>query len=134
MKRCAIYSRSSVDGVHGQIAFEVQETAGIELCRKNGWKYEVFREPGMPGAVLRQLMGLVKTRKFNYVFVYKLDRLSQQFEQMAAVVGEIGRSGAVIATNRVNPGMEMFVVDLLGEFTSLIADYCSRSAESSDSH
>ena len=128
MKRCAIYSRSSVDGVNGQIAFEVQETAGIELCRKNGWKYEVFREPGIPGSVLRKLVELVKARKFDHVFVYKLDRFSSDFEQMAAVIGEIGRSGAMIATSRVTPGTDMFVADLLAEFTGLITEYCSSTA------
>ena len=62
MKRCCgIYVRvACVEQGDGEEAFAAQEAAGIALCRKKGWKFEVFREAGMPGAVLRKLVDLVK--------------------------------------------------------------------------
>ena len=95
MKRCGVYVRSATgDGT----ALAMQETEGIKLCRRNGWRHQMFREVGLPGAALRKLLKLVKGGKLDYVFAWRFDRLSRNIRQLITIVEEIERSGAEIIT------------------------------------
>lgn len=99
MTRCAIYVRvACVEQWDGEKVFAAQEAAGIALCRKNGWRHQVFREAGSPGTALRKLLELVRAGKLDYVFVRSFDRLSRNISQLAAIVEEIERGGARIVT------------------------------------
>jgi len=94
-RRCGVYVRSATGDKEAMAA---QQAAGIALCRKNRWQFEVFRESGTPGSVLRKLVELVKAGKINRVFVNTVDRLTRNISQWLAVYEEIERHGAKIVT------------------------------------
>jgi len=92
---CGIYVRSATGN---KKAMAAQEAVGIALCRKKGWGYQVFREAGLPGGVLRKLVEAVKAGKIHYVFVYTADRLSRDISQWFAVFEEVVQRGGKIIT------------------------------------
>ena len=131
MKRCGIYVRvASIEQAGGEKAFAVQEAAGIALCQKKGWKFEVFRETGMSGSALRKLVELVKARKLNYVFVNTWDRLSRNFCQLIAIKERIEQSGASIVTAETSSSrshqLTLHKRSASGEFIEEIADAIRR--------
>ena len=99
MRRCGIYVRvACVEQGDGERAFAAQEAAGIAFCRKRGWRYQVFREAGLPGGVLRKLVDAVKAGRISHVFVNTVDRLSRNISQWLAVYQEIVQHGGRIVT------------------------------------
>ncbi len=93
--RCGGYVRAATGD---RRAMAAQAAVGIALCRKKGWGYQVFREAGLPGGVLRKLVEAVKAGKINYVFVYTADRLSRDISQWFAIFGEVMQHGGKIIT------------------------------------
>ena len=101
--RCGIYVRvACVEQGDGERAFAAQEAAGIVFCRKRGWRYQVFREAGLPGGVLRKLVDAVKAGTVSHVFVNTVDRLSRNSSQLLAVHEEIVQTGGRIVTPASN--------------------------------
>lgn len=115
-RRCGIYVRvSSMEQAGGEVAFAAQKAAGIALCKENGWRFEVFRETGLPGAVLRKLVKLAKAGTINYVFVHGWDRLSRNLHQAMAVKEEIERGGARIVTS-AGQAFDAMIADMVAMF------------------
>ena len=131
MKRtCGIYVRCATVDQDGHNSLAVQEAAGIALCQRNGWKFQVFREVGTPGTILKKMVDLVKAGKINRVFVNTWDRLSRNTQQLIAIKKQIEQSRAKIVTaaqrRRIAPATDTFMAEVTA---ALRRHYYSSMAE-----
>lgn len=97
MIRAAILCRVSSEGQRDNTSLPEQERILTDLCQRNGWAFEVFREVESGGAglanrpVLSQILGRVAAGEFQRVCVLMQDRLTR------AQLGEIEQIGNTLA-------------------------------------
>ena len=127
MLDCAIYVRVSSDKqVKKGYSLEAQEKVGIEVCKKNGWSFEVFREEGKSAnketiehrPQLKRLIALAEEGSIQYCFASELDRLSRNPVSLALIKKVFAENDIkVVTTNQTydfKDDEDDFITDLLG--------------------
>ena len=125
--KCAIYVRVSTETQASKgYSLGAQEKAGIELCKKNGWDYEVFREAGRSAdketldnrPQLQRLLELADEGRFDCCFATELDRLSRNPVTLAYIKKVFRDNKVKIATLGQTFDLEEeeddFISDLFG--------------------
>ncbi len=87
-KKTAIYCRVSTQDQ----TLEQQRQPLIEMCKNEGWEYQLFEEK-ISGAKesrfeLDRMMYGIRHRKFNRVLILKLDRLGRSLKHLIQLIEE----------------------------------------------
>jgi len=89
--RVAIYCRVSRDNQ----TLDQQRVRCVELCEREGWPYEIFEEKVSGAKTSRReldlLMQSVRSRKFEAVMVWKLDRLGRSLKHLIQIIEEFDK-------------------------------------------
>jgi len=124
---CAIYIRVSSEGqaIKGH-SLEAQEKVGINICKQNGWEYEVFKEAGKSASkdnldnrpVLQHILDLADDEKIDYCFVTEFDRLSRNLITLEGIKKVFRDNDVKVVTSSAvydfKDEENEFIADLLG--------------------
>lgn len=87
----AVYCRVSTEDQ----TIEQQKTPLLEICKKEGWEFEVFEEKTSGVKTSRtkldQMIQRLRNKEFNAVMVYKLDRLGRSLAHLIQLIEEFNK-------------------------------------------
>ncbi|MBU0470577.1 MAG: recombinase family protein [Nanoarchaeota archaeon] len=123
MKRVAIYCRVST----GDQTLDQQRVPLVEMCKKEGWCYQVFEEK-VSGAKasrteLDKIMQAIRNWEFNTVLVAKLDRLGRSLVHLIQIIEEWNHKNIQFIC--LNPSVDtktsqgMFFLQIMGAVAQL---------------
>jgi DNA invertase Pin-like site-specific DNA recombinase len=120
MTRVAIYSRvSTID--KGQ-TLEQQEVPLVEICKKEGWSYEIFKDHASGSKESRPnldlMMQRIRKKEFDTLLVFRLDRLGRSLKHLLQLIEELKNLKVRVIFQTQNIDTEtpqgMFFLQILG--------------------
>jgi len=118
--KTAIYTRvSTID--KGQ-TLEQQEIPLIELCKKEGWEYEVFTDHASGSKESRpeldKMMQRIRKKEFDTLLIFRLDRLGRSLKHLLQLIEELKNLKVRVIFQTQNIDTEtpqgMFFLQILG--------------------
>lgn len=123
MAKCAIYCRVSTQDQ----TLEQQKAPLIKYCQEQGWEYDIFEEKISGAKDSRPQLGLmmdrIRSRAYNKVLVYKLDRLGRSLKHLLQLVEEFNNKDVQFIC--LNPSVDTktasgrFFIQIMGAVAEL---------------
>ncbi|WP_338136752.1 recombinase family protein [Clostridium baratii] len=130
-KKVAIYTRvSTIEQFEQGYSIDEQERLLSEYCKSQGWEVEnVYTDGGISGKdiqhrpELKQMLRDAEEKKFNMVFVWKINRLSRKLADVLKIVELFDKNNIAFKsysetfdTNTISGKMQLQMMALIGEF------------------